>query len=145
MGNAMGKMYRSVGLPLRRAARLRLGSNRAVPSRGRINLAAQSAARPSIERMEGRLLLSAYALSAVASFGSNATGVNPECTLVADSGGNLYGTATTGGAYEGGTVFEVASGSRMITIVAAFNGTNGSYAYGSVTLDAAGTGKLKVG
>ena len=41
-----------------------------------------------------------------------------------DSSGNLYGTASQGGAY-GGTVFELAKGSGIITTLASFNGTNG--------------------
>jgi len=34
-------------------------------------------------------------------------GVGPEAGLIADSAGNLYGTTVGGGAYDGGTVFEL--------------------------------------
>ena len=43
-----------------------------------------------------------------------------------DSSGNLYGTATDGGADGDGTVFELAQGSGTITTLASFNGTNGA-------------------
>ena len=44
-----------------------------------------------------------------------------------DSSGNLYGTASDGGAANVGTVFELAKGSGTITTLASFNGTNGAY------------------
>jgi uncharacterized repeat protein (TIGR03803 family) len=41
------------------------------------------------------------------SFGSGSDGRNPVAGLVRDTNGNLYGTTEKGGAYGGGTVFEV--------------------------------------
>jgi uncharacterized repeat protein (TIGR03803 family) len=100
--------------------------------------AADPASLPQFEVIEGRVLLSGYALSQVANLGGNSTGVAPESTLVADVGGNLYGTASSGGTWGLGTAFEIAKGSNAITVLASFNGTNGSSPYAGVTLDAAG-------
>jgi uncharacterized repeat protein (TIGR03803 family) len=47
-------------------------------------------------------------------------------TLIVDSSGNLYGTASSGGAANDGTVFELAKGSATITTLASFDGTNGA-------------------
>jgi uncharacterized repeat protein (TIGR03803 family) len=91
-----------------------------------------------MEAVERRVLLSAYALNQLASFGINAAGVDPASTLVADSAGNLYGTASAGGPYGQGTVFEIAHGSNTITTLAAFNGTNGSAPRGSLAIDPSG-------
>jgi uncharacterized repeat protein (TIGR03803 family) len=59
-----------------------------------------------------------------------------------DASGNLYGTTTYGGPSGGGigdgTVFEIAKGSGTITTLASFNGTNGYWPAGGVTLDASG-------
>jgi uncharacterized repeat protein (TIGR03803 family) len=94
--------------------------------------------------MESRLLLSAYTANELGQLGVNAGGANPRSTLIADSGGNLYGTASAGGAYGDGTVFEIAggwkAGSTMgtITTLATFSGGNGAAPYASLTLDPAG-------
>ena len=40
-------------------------------------------------------------------FGSGADGQNPYAGLIFDSSGNLYGTTVNGGAYGGGTAFEL--------------------------------------
>ena len=96
------------------------------------------AVAPLVEPMESRVLLSAYTLSQIGYFGANAAGANPQSTLVADSSGNLYGTASKGGAYGVGTVFEIANGSSAITTLASFNGSNGQNPYAGVTVDASG-------
>src|SRR5262249_58780039 len=50
----------------------------------------------------------------LASFnGSN--GSSPQCGLVMDGNGNLYGTTVSGGAYSDGTVFGYVPGSGAIT------------------------------
>jgi uncharacterized repeat protein (TIGR03803 family) len=91
-----------------------------------------------IEAMETRVLLSGYALSQVGYFGANASGANPQSTLVADSNGNLFGTTSADGAYGCGTVFEIAHGSNAITTLAAFNRANGEYPMAGLTVDASG-------
>jgi uncharacterized repeat protein (TIGR03803 family) len=55
-----------------------------------------------------------------------------------DAIGDLFGTAYDGGATNQGTVWELAKGSGAITVLASFNGTNGSFPLGGVTLDAGG-------
>ena len=89
-------------------------------------------------RWKRRVLLSTYGVSDVGFFSSNSTGANPESALVMDSKGNLYGTASTGGTNDGGTVFEIASGSNAMTGLASFNGADGSMPVAGVTLDSAG-------
>jgi uncharacterized repeat protein (TIGR03803 family) len=66
-------------------------------------------------------------------------GSNPETGLVADSAGNLYGVTLQGGAYSGGTAFELSgSNHRTFTTLAAFNNSNVPGPYGPLTFDAAG-------
>ena len=55
-----------------------------------------------------------------------------------DSAGDLFGTASAGGASSDGTVFEIAAGSTAITALASFNGTNGANPASSITLDGSG-------
>jgi uncharacterized repeat protein (TIGR03803 family) len=69
-------------------------------------------------------------------------GVYPNSTLVVDSGGNLYGTAS-GGAYNGGVVFELspaADGGWTETVLHSFanNRNDGIGPMGPLVLDAAG-------
>ena len=65
-------------------------------------------------------------------------GANPYGGLIMDSSGNMYGTASDGGASKDGTVFEVAKGSGTITALASFNGTNGANPHGGLILDSSG-------
>jgi uncharacterized repeat protein (TIGR03803 family) len=76
-------------------------------------------------------------VTTLASFTATAGNV-PQAGLTADAGGNLYGTTSCGGAFNDGTVFEVAAGSGTITTLASFNGTNGADPYAGLVLDAAG-------
>jgi uncharacterized repeat protein (TIGR03803 family) len=104
----------------------------------RVSQAIGSALRSHPEAMERRVLLSAYSLNALAYFAGNAGGATPESALVADSNGNLYGTASAGGEYGAGTVFEIARGSSSITTIAVFNGPDGGGPGGAIALDASG-------
>ena len=109
------------------------------PLHARRSKAGRSALRWfSWEAVERRVLLSAYAVKEFGSFGVNSTGANPRSTLIADLGGNLYGTTSAGGPNSVGTVFQIAAGSKALTTLASFNGTNGAQPYGGVTLDASG-------
>ena len=65
-------------------------------------------------------------ITTLASF-NGTNGNYPVANVVLDGQGNLYGTASGGGASHDGTVFEMAKGSNTITTLASFNGTNGSY------------------
>ncbi len=62
----------------------------------------------------------------------------PQSTLAIDSSGNLFGTTNEGGVGGHGTVFEIAHGTTSTITLASFNGNNGQYPYGTVTLDASG-------
>ena len=55
-----------------------------------------------------------------------------------DSSGNLYGTASSGGASSDGTVFELVHGSNTITTLASFNGANGLNPEGTLFMDSIG-------
>ena len=76
-------------------------------------------------------------ITTLASF-NGTDGANPYAALVMDSSGNLYGTASAGGASKDGTVFELAKGSGTITTLASFNGTDGNEPYGGVIMDSNG-------
>jgi uncharacterized repeat protein (TIGR03803 family) len=82
-------------------------------------------------------------ITTLASFtGGKTMGTMPKGDLYLDSAGNLFGTTVGGGAYDKGTIFEIAVGgnatSSTITTIASFNGTNGSYPYAGLVADAAG-------
>ena len=52
------------------------------------------------------------------SFGATATdGIEPWCSLVLSATGNLYGTTTVGGLYNGGTIFQVTPGNPSIELI----------------------------
>jgi uncharacterized repeat protein (TIGR03803 family) len=73
----------------------------------------------------------------LASFGAP-YGANPYAGLIMDASGNLYGTATGGGASSDGTVFELAKGSGTISVLASFNGTDGANPYAGLIMDSGG-------
>jgi uncharacterized repeat protein (TIGR03803 family) len=78
------------------------------------------------------------------SFMGKTDGANPESSLVADSAGNLYGTANQGGKYDHGTVFELvqpkaAGGAWTEKVLISFgNGDDGTDPVAGVTFDTAG-------
>jgi uncharacterized repeat protein (TIGR03803 family) len=70
-------------------------------------------------------------------------GLNPHSGLIVDAAGNLYGTTPQGGAYGGGTVFELSpgvGGSWSENVLYHFNisGSDAFLPYASLILDAAG-------
>jgi uncharacterized repeat protein (TIGR03803 family) len=73
----------------------------------------------------------------VATFGPG-TGLHPFGGLIADSNGNLYGTAANGGAYGGGTVVELAKGSTTLTTLASFGNGSGINPRSALIMDASG-------
>ena len=73
--------------------------------------------------------------------GSNAFSTfafNSGSGLTIDGKGNLYGTLFAGGAYGDGSVYEIPYGSRTMTVLATFNGTDGSGPDGSLAIDSQG-------
>jgi uncharacterized repeat protein (TIGR03803 family) len=76
------------------------------------------------------------AISALASF-NGANGGVPSAGVILDSSGDLFGTTSSGGACDDGTVFEIARGSYTITTLASFDGSNGEEPNG-VVLDSSG-------
>ena len=62
------------------------------------------------------------ALTVLASF-TDDSGYNSEGTLLIDAAGDLFGTASNGGANDDGTVFEVAASSGTVTPIVSFSGT----------------------
>jgi uncharacterized repeat protein (TIGR03803 family) len=65
-------------------------------------------------------------------------GAVPQGRLVLDASGNLYGTASEGGAHSRGTIFELAKGSSTITALASFNGANGENPSAGLIMDGLG-------
>jgi uncharacterized repeat protein (TIGR03803 family) len=76
-------------------------------------------------------------ITPLASF-NGTNGQQPVAGVTFDANGNLFGTASNGGASGIGTVWELAKGSSTITPLASFNGTNGAFPNGGVTFDAHG-------
>jgi len=81
--------------------------------------------------------------STLYSFGTqNGDGGRPTSGLVVDQAGNLYGTASNGGSYNGGTVFELrpGSGGWRETVLYAFASqrNDGAGPYASLIFDAEG-------
>jgi len=75
------------------------------------------------------------------SFSGQLDGGGPSGSLIADSAGNLYGTAFQGGAYGPGVVFELSysNGAWQETVLHSFgNGTDGAGPFGDLIFDAAG-------
>jgi hypothetical protein len=76
--------------------------------------------------LTGPAMATADMLTVVGTFnGSN--GRLPYGGVSFDAQGNAYGTTLAGGAFFGGTVWKMASGSNTIQTVAQFNGTNGAF------------------
>ena len=86
-------------------------------------------------------------ITTLASFDYYTTGAYPT-SLIADSAGNLFGTAYQGGPGYAGTVFELATGSGTLTTLASFDYfTRSSSPIGGLVEDSAGNlfGTTKIG
>jgi uncharacterized repeat protein (TIGR03803 family) len=59
-------------------------------------------------------------------FAGGSDGAEPRTTPVLDTGGNLYGTTLSGGAYDGGLIFEVDNAGKFTTLYSFTNGSDGS-------------------
>jgi uncharacterized repeat protein (TIGR03803 family) len=78
-----------------------------------------------------------HTITKIADFSSTA-GTLSTSGLIEDSSGNLYGTTNLGGTNSDGTIYKIASGTNTITVLASFNGTNGSVPRGGVVMDSSG-------
>jgi uncharacterized repeat protein (TIGR03803 family) len=76
-------------------------------------------------------------ITALASF-NGANGSRPESAPIFDSAGNLYGTTTSGGPNNAGTLFEIVNGSGVITPLANFSFSSAAMPVGPLTFDAVG-------
>jgi uncharacterized repeat protein (TIGR03803 family) len=70
-------------------------------------------------------------LTPLYSFRTGASGVNPSGPLIQGGDGNLYGTASFGGAHSCGTIFKVTTTGDCTTL-ASFDGTNGTAPFAGV-------------
>jgi uncharacterized repeat protein (TIGR03803 family) len=70
--------------------------------------------------------------------GDTSDGTNPSCTLVRDSGGNLYGTTQEGGKGGEGTVFELNAANKETILYNFTGGMNVLLPVGGVVEDASG-------
>ena len=84
---------------------------------------------------------SGWTESVLYAFQGGADGASPYASLAFDATGNLYGTASAGGASGNGAIFKLTPGSSAWTetVLHTFNGgSDGKYPYGDLILDAAG-------
>ncbi len=87
-----------------------------------------------------------YTLTTLLNFPGNSDGSYPRGSLIMDANGDLFGTTQVGGwssvgaGDNQGTVFELVKGSTgySLTTLVTFNGDNGSFPFGSLTVDAKG-------
>jgi uncharacterized repeat protein (TIGR03803 family) len=74
--------------------------------------------------------------------GTNATGQNPNGSLIADAAGDLFGTTENGDVSDNGTVFEIAKTkggyANAPTVLVSFTGADGADPAGSLIADVAG-------
>jgi uncharacterized repeat protein (TIGR03803 family)/parallel beta-helix repeat protein len=88
----------------------------------------------------GNSAISTYGLNSLTSLASFSApdGLQPQGGIVRDSSGDMFGTASGGGPFGCGTVFEVPAGSSIITTLASFNNANGSGPSGNLVRDGSG-------
>jgi uncharacterized repeat protein (TIGR03803 family) len=115
------------GIPMRRMVSLLL----AVVGLGIVAVAPSQSRAANLTTLVGFGLLPSFA-----------DGADPWASLIADANGNLLGTTSEGGAYGGGTVFEIAKtdagyASSVATLVS-FNGSDGANPFASLITDANG-------
>ena len=83
------------------------------------------------------IVKSTGALITLATF-TGANGASPLSQLVSDAAGDLFGTTETGGADNGGTAFEIAKSTGLLSTLATFTGANGDELNGGLTINSAG-------
>jgi uncharacterized repeat protein (TIGR03803 family) len=79
------------------------------------------------------------AVTTLYSFRGGADGAIPDCAMISDSAGNLYGTTIVGGGNTEGTVFRFEPSSGTLTTLYSFEGgPDGAYPSGRLARDAWG-------
>lgn len=78
------------------------------------------------------------AFTTVAQFGGPGGGFSGNGDLIMDDAGNVFGTTSSGGASNDGSIFEVVNGSGSVTVLASFDGANGRRPMAGLVRDAAG-------
>jgi uncharacterized repeat protein (TIGR03803 family) len=66
--------------------------------------------------------------------GGSSGPIGPECNVVSDGQGNVYGTTTFGGTQGNGTLFRY-SATSGVTVLQGFTGPNGTAPFGSLSVD----------
>ena len=66
-------------------------------------------------------------------------GAFPYAGLIADSGGNLYGTTSAGGAFNSGAIFKIAASGTETLLYSFTGGADGGFPYGGLLRSTAGT------
>ena len=118
------------------------------PTSGAYSLAAQAdGGGAGVNTVSATALSTTVApvLTTVVSF-NGSDGEYPQCSLIADANGDLFGTTSYGGASGYGTVFEIVNNGSLSApsyastpaTVVSFNGSNGAYPLGSLIADANG-------
>jgi uncharacterized repeat protein (TIGR03803 family) len=79
-----------------------------------------------------------HLLTTLATFDSVNAGDESYGDLYRDSSGNLYGTNAFGGAHNDGTVFKMNGTTHALSVLVAFNGSNGANPEGGLVADGAG-------
>lgn len=69
---------------------------------------------------------------------NNTNGTFPEGGLIADHAGNLYGVTQGGGTSGAGEVFKLNLATNTFSVLASFNGTNGTFPQGGLIADRVG-------
>jgi hypothetical protein len=76
-----------------------------------------------------------YTHSRLFAFNDFATGVTPNAGVILDAVGNIFGTTTRGGSFDGGTIYRLSPdgfGGYTHTTLLSFNGSTGIYPYGEL-------------
>ena len=83
------------------------------------------------------IVKSTGALITLATF-TGANGASPLSDLLIDAAGDLFGTTELGGADNGGTVFEIAKSTGLLSTLATFTDASGEELDGGLTINSAG-------
>ena len=101
------------------------------------NIYGATAGTTSINGTVFKVAAGSGTISTVATLGLGNFG-QPEGGVVLDSKGNIYGTTIGSGPDLAGSVFKISAGTGNLSIIANFNGTNGDYPSGNLTIDSQG-------